>query len=649
MPNRLGRWVRVGRYTLPVLPEDFKDLLSGSTEEGLRRSSERLYAMGRGLWVPQDAGRRLLVPGLALPRRLPENRPSPAPIDYIETFVALGDYLESSETPGGSAKALAQQIVSSQNPRTLLLQLAFLGHLAERPDQVNRLIAGYSDILRPDLKGAFMEATRRGEEGSGKVYLVSRQGTLAAMRAVFEARTWGKEGFEEPTLATSILLVHAVSARMSEIQNGGGKTIGEIPADLMMEMVRNGLFNEKDDYYSVIDRTLRIWEDLAVHPTRTPLRATPRELLEEALGGVGFEDFFALGVRLWTHAIIRDPIEAGKPMTLPAGLPGVVTGRELVRAFLDRVAATPEWFASGFGRRDSEYDFLPFQARPVTRLGDELLVLDETYLLQKFTTLGLFWAVHDNERDHHAPLDRRRWNQAHGELMEGLVTERLREMAPAAPDRPGGKSFYSEQDMKDAYPGKRVADAAVDYGSHFLLFEVTGGQPVVATRVAGDPEKFEDDTEKLVLEEAEQLHAACESLLADQKHLTGYDPPADRRIVPIVVVGGGYPSDALSRSHVGDVLKQKAWLQDEVIEPLCILDLSEVEILESLHETRRNSGELLARWKRSGLRNAGFKNFVLREVDPNLPRPSQVHARAERALEEAGVRLTGRRPSDGAS
>lgn len=244
--------------------------------------------------------------------------------------------------------------------------------------------------------------------------------------------------------------------------------------------------------------------------------------------------------------------------------------------------------------RDSEYDFLPFQARPVAHLGDELLVLDEIYLLQKFTMLGLFWAVHDNERDHHTARDRHHWNQAHGELVEGLVIERLCEMAPTAQGRPSGKSFYSEQDMKDTFPKSRVGDAAVDYGDYFLLFEVTGGQPVVGTRVAGEPETFLKDTEKLVLEEAKQLHECCELLLTGQKQLTGYDPPANRRIVPIVVAGGGYPSDTLSRSYVEDVLEQKGWLQDEAIEPLCLLDLPEVEILESLHEARKNPGWMLA-------------------------------------------------------
>ena len=141
----------------------------------------------------------------------------------------------------------------------LLMQLAYLDDSSEKPEEANRLSAGYSDALRPDLKRAFEETLRRGRQESSGVHFVSRQGTLAAMRSVLEAPAWGREDLKDPTSATSILLVHAVSARMSDIRDGGGKTIGELPADLMMEMVRNGLFNDEDDDYSVLDRALRIW------------------------------------------------------------------------------------------------------------------------------------------------------------------------------------------------------------------------------------------------------------------------------------------------------------------------------------------------------------------------------------------------------
>lgn len=72
-------------------------------------------------------------------------------------------------------------------------------------------------------------------------------------------------------------------------------------------------------------------------------------------------------------------------MTLPAALP-VVIERQTIEEFFDRVVASPDWFAGELAGRTSEYDFLPFEKRPVIHFGDELLVLDETYLLNKIAS-----------------------------------------------------------------------------------------------------------------------------------------------------------------------------------------------------------------------------------------------------------------------
>src|SRR5829696_10471078 len=100
-----------------------------------------------------------------------------------------------------------QQIVGSLNPRMLLTQLAFLNHLVGKSGQVKRLVHGYSNVLRPDLKEAFEDALRKDGEEGGEAHLVSRQGALAAARVVLGAGTWEWEDLKEPTLATSVLLV----------------------------------------------------------------------------------------------------------------------------------------------------------------------------------------------------------------------------------------------------------------------------------------------------------------------------------------------------------------------------------------------------------------------------------------------------------
>jgi hypothetical protein len=627
--------------------DDFKSLFTDSREAELHRSSLRLEAITRGMWLPGGAGgRRLAFPtllrlsrGLALPERVrPEGRP--APIDYVGTYVTLKDYVDPQELPGGSSEAVAEQILSSQDPHVLLGQLTFLSHLFHVAGEANRFVVGYRDALRPDLRLGFDEALAK-ESGEGQdTLLFGRQAVLAALRAVLKTYPWVEEGREQSSLVTAILLVHAVGSAMSEFEGSGARTIGNMPADLMMELVRNGMLYEQDDDYSVIDRTLRYWREHIVNLKRTQLRDNPHELFEEALG-VPFEDFFAMGVWLWGRARTREPYDLDNLAT-PADLPDVRLPRERVQAFLDRVSAQPGWFSEEFEDRDSQYDFLPIQTRPILHLNEALLVLDEPFLLQKFTLNGLFWAVHDNERDNHSDLHRRRWTQAHGEALETMVEERVREMAPTLPGEDRDKSFYTEEDLEEAYPGRRRADAVVDYGDRILVYEIVGGQPVVGTRISGDPESFERDTERLVLEKARQLDETCASLLADQEKLTSYDPPPGRRIVPIVVVAGGYPSDALSRGHVDDLLQSEGLLQDPAIDHLCLLNLAELEMIESLHEEGRNPGELLARWRRSSLSDISFWNFVLREVNPDHRRPSRMKERVATAWDEAARRLSGR-------
>lgn len=217
----------------------------------------------------------------------------------------------------------------------------------------------------------------------------------------------------------------------------------------------------------------------------------------------------------------------------------------------------------------------------------------------------------------------------------------MRNIAPADQARDSGLAFYSEDELNAAYPSSRVVDGVVDYGDYLLAVEVTGGQTVLDTRVSGDPDKFEADTNKLVLNKVNQLHDLCRSLLDDQSRLTGYPPSPRQKIVPILVVGGGYPADALSRSHVEDKLAEEGLLQDDALLPLCILDPTEVEILETLQDSGKSPAWVLAAWKRSGLRNVGFKNYVVKEVDPDLPTPVNHRKRAAIAYVAAAERLAG--------
>src|SRR5215213_8690481 len=115
-------------------------------------------------------------------------------------------------------------------------------------------------------------------------------------------------------------------------------------------------------------------------------------------------------------ALSLSPCMASAVMAIIGGL--LMSGRRLTSD-----SGEPDLWSNGsvfMGPREpisiDPSPHIPLQqttAKPILHLNEALLVLDEPFLLQKFTLNGLFWAVHDNERDNHSDLHRRRWTQAH--------------------------------------------------------------------------------------------------------------------------------------------------------------------------------------------------------------------------------------------
>ncbi|MGI8650149.1 MAG: hypothetical protein ACR2KW_07200 [Rubrobacter sp.] len=636
--------------------ESFENFLIIDHELRTSEASVRLDALSKGLWVAGGDGLELdaaLGLRLSVPERSQMQPKVAVPMDYVSVYITLEDYVGEDQMPDSGARAVADEILARRNPSVLLLGLSVLNHLSRGLKENRGLADEFREALRPDLRAAFDEWFSEGErEDEPKTMLLSRQGILAAMKGVLLAhpnlKSEGARNLEAPSVLEAILLVHAVSCRfkrdeLEEYSTEGSEKIGAVyPVGLTMELVRNGLFYVQDSDEWRLARTLDYWQIFARKKTRVSLRAAPRALLSEALG-MEFEDFFALALWLWLNAINRDP-RTGDRFLLQADFPGVGLPPKTIRRFVELVSAEPHEIAEKLEEgTDTSFDFLPFQSRPVLRLENKLLVLDEDFLLEKFTS-GIFWAVHDHEKfEREDEAGRSRWNEAHGEVIEMMAQERLERISPVLFERDGSrrKTYFSEEDLKTTYSKSKIADAAVDYETEFLAVEVVGGQPVVGTRVQGNPKSFEADTRKLIVHEAEQLDGICSSLIEDQKRLTGYEPLPGREIVPAIVVGGGYPSDAISRTYVDELLANKGLLQQKEVAPLCILNLAELELLEGLREAGEKPARLLIDWRRSSLHAVSFWNYVLRVKPERRFRPSRIRIRTQNASREFARRLTG--------
>jgi hypothetical protein len=69
----------------------------------------------------------------------------------------------------------------------------------------------------------------------------------------------------------------------------------------------------------------------------------------------------------------------------------------------------------------------PLQARPLLRLGDDVVVLDERHLVERVTR-GLYWLVHDHEKETYGDKARGAWTQ----VWSGMAASRAVLLAAGA-------------------------------------------------------------------------------------------------------------------------------------------------------------------------------------------------------------------------
>ena len=72
-------------------------------------------------------------------------------------------------------------------------------------------------------------------------------------------------------------------------------------------------------------------------------------------------------------------------------------------------------------------------------------------------------------------------------------------------------AYYTEEDLRFAYPGHKTSDVVIDSGDVLVAVEIGSGRPSVETVRAGDPAALRRDLERLASKESANwttLHGA---------------------------------------------------------------------------------------------------------------------------------------------
>lgn len=551
----------------------------------------------------------------------------PAPIDYMGVYLTLDEYF-GTDVGVDDLDVLVEFFIGEASQPDMLVALAILNRAVNDDDLRRRVQAEFSAFLQPATRERFENLISRG--GQAQRWFIARQPVLMALREVLSRDPVTEPRGGLPPLVAALILTHALAMGLNaQRADDDGRTLGGFPASLGMEIICNEAFHESDDVYALIDRHVRLWRDFGARVSAPSPRKPPVELLEEA-SGLDLMTILAAGFGLYAHVRNWDgqgPFPSSKPIT-----PGLAEANDRL---LTLFARTPEEFRAQMERPRSTWDLLPFQETPVLDLGHGLVVLDDGFLLDRVTT-GLYWVVHDHEKSARE-ADRHRWTQVYGDMVELQIEDSVDHLGLVSLGT--GPSVYTEEQLAEAYRGK-IADRVVDRGDTFLLIEIVSGRLTIASRIDGDVDAFEADTEKLVMKKVRQLDGAGASLLEDGgAALTGLVRDIPVRILPVVVVAGGfggYPVNPVSVNCVHELIRSEGLLADGRFDSLCIIDAGEVELLEGLSERGYSPVGLLREWQESSLWRMPFVNWVLSRLGPGGPRfrPSRMATHVENVFRE---------------
>jgi hypothetical protein len=570
--------------------------------------------------------------------------------EYVKQYLTTADYLAplaSAGLPADPAPLIRGLLLL--HPREVLLSvLAALNHAAHNPELAEvyreRFLARLTDVVADNVRRALdggLDGTRRA--------LLARQPVLRAMRTVLTFRLADGAASDgslsglapglDPELA-GMLLVHLTATQMRSPRTAGEPMIGALPASLAMEMVANGLFHGGEQPDVLLARTRMLWDSYGsqINLERLKLRARPLDLLKEATS-LDFGDIAALTFAY--HGYIRAH-QPGQPPGVNA-FDGIPLSRATVETYLASFASTMDELAGKLNACSGSWQMLPVQERPLLQIGDVLLVLDEQYLIER-ATQGLYWFVHEHERVMDGQRGWTRWNNAYASMVERRVEDQLRRMTPRLIG--GGSTFFTEEDLQTAFPGKKNADAGIDYGDLVLLAEVVTTQVALSTRENADTAAYSKDIDKFFLKKAGQLDETATNLLLDpQPAASPLDKPA-RRILPVAVRGGQFPVNPVTREHIEDALKNAGLLNhrgpDAPLFPFAPVDLGELEMCETLSETLgRSLPDLIRQWQASDdYARSSLRNFLIKTYgEESFPRPADMRAELAQTLTLIAARL----------
>lgn len=275
--------------------------------------------------------------------------------------------------------------------------------------------------------------------------------------------------------------------------------------------------------------------------------------------------------------------------------------------FWPLVAGTPEELRRKFEERGCTrgnlrpWDVHPFEKRPLV-LHDGQLFCPSVSLLQAKLGAGLHYLFLNSIP---SERDRKRYLDYIGDVFEDYV-----ESVFGSVFRGTGR-FIGEEPLRARANGSPVCDGIVAYPDAILLVETKASRSTLGLRTEGDWEALLALVRKLMVRSARQLDATVHLIESGALRDLGVEPGRLRVHIPLAISLEHVPMNQLTYDRVSRELTREGLLSGPNIRPLQLLDVRDVEFIETAAAQSWSVAELLEeRVARGWHRVASFIDYL---------------------------------------
>jgi len=616
--NQENPWVwRCGERTLPFVPRDessqpdaerlarvfsdqeppeLRSYLAVLKENAVYHAGSRVPVIGEvrqlesGLWVPASV------------------QLAPAPIDLMKTYITFREVFGQS-AESGEIRSMLGRYNRDDVLRTCALLLRVMVDSDTGLDPWHQaLLQG----LRPEYRERLANLLRDDRP------VFSRQSLhVLAKLALVDC------GAASDTQALPIdiaigffsLLVHGVlgSRNHSFAEESGDARIGGFPPRLSMEIVANQWFNRSMDEANFLALFERRW----ISGDRASTQAVAGQF-KEALG-FGINELAAVALALWAgsrgdNRYVIFGLDWIAPLRLPAGR---------LEAVLALIAIDPALAADKVRAKEIEdgaldWNFDTFERYPLLRLNDhQVLLLDPALLVRRCLGWAPMYDLAAANSGAGRPAE-----HALADASEAYAFDILHSMY-------GGGSvqrLYVEDEIKSAYgTNRRNADALIDYGASVLVVEITARRPLRGFLQGGPPELFVEQLDVL-LDEADQIASTARAFDGNpERLLKGAQSGVRHRVYPVIVMTEGFPTGPITLPAIRSAITEAGLFADLDAAPIEVVDLVELEMLESLTQAGGpDIPTLLTMQNESNFHADSVRNYLTTRADLDIERGARI-------------------------